>query len=152
MAEEKKDAGKAEKEQPKQEKATRDEVKKPAEQPKEGGQPAKKVPEQKPAKQTSEKSKKALPTNCVMCNKAFKHKKWYYKNGGYFCTKRCWKKFAEEKAKEKAEKAAKESEAKEAAAKAAQEKATQEKAAQEKASGEQPDSSAGADKANPPSE
>ena len=48
-----------------------------------------------------------------MCNKAFTHKRWYYKNGQYFCTKRCWKKFA----KEKKEKAAKEAQEREAAKK-----------------------------------
>lgn len=29
------------------------------------------------------------PANCASCNKPIK-KKWYYRNGKYFCTKRCW--------------------------------------------------------------
>lgn len=65
------------------------------------------------------KAEKIRPANCVGCNKAFKHRNWYYKNGRYFCTKRCWIKFAAEKKKQEAEKAAKEAEKKEAAQKAA---------------------------------
>lgn len=32
------------------------------------------------------------PANCVVCNKSIKlRKRWYYRNGKYYCTKRCWK-------------------------------------------------------------
>lgn len=31
------------------------------------------------------------PTNCSKCNKRLKRKSWYYRNGNYYCTKRCWK-------------------------------------------------------------
>ncbi len=31
------------------------------------------------------------PTNCMQCNKRLKRKNWYYRNGSYFCNKRCWK-------------------------------------------------------------
>lgn len=34
--------------------------------------------------------KRARPKNCVQCNKTIKNK-WYYRNGKYYCTKRCWK-------------------------------------------------------------
>ncbi len=34
--------------------------------------------------------KNARPKNCVQCNKTLK-KKWYFRNGKYYCTKRCWK-------------------------------------------------------------
>ncbi|MBU4377014.1 MAG: hypothetical protein KKD29_05995 [Candidatus Omnitrophica bacterium] len=54
------------------------------------------APEAKPAEQ----KEKERPTNCAACNKAFKHKLWHYRNGKYFCNKRCWEKFdAEIKAK-----------------------------------------------------
>jgi hypothetical protein len=56
--------------------------------------------------------KKERPTNCATCNKAFKHKHWYYKNGKYFCTKRCWEKLSAEIKAKAAEAKAKEVEAK----------------------------------------
>ena len=31
------------------------------------------------------------PANCASCNKSIKNKRWYYRNGKFFCTKRCWK-------------------------------------------------------------
>ncbi len=31
-------------------------------------------------------------TNCLGCNKALKKIKRYYRNGKYYCTKRCWQK------------------------------------------------------------
>jgi len=42
-------------------------------------------------KQANETSQR--PTNCASCNKQFKRKLWYYKNGKFFCTKQCWKNF-----------------------------------------------------------
>lgn len=30
-------------------------------------------------------------TNCASCNKRLSRKKQYYRNGSYFCNKRCWK-------------------------------------------------------------
>jgi hypothetical protein len=48
-----------------------------------------------------------------VCNKTFKHKRWYYKNGKYFCTKRCWEKMAAEIKAKTAEAKAKEAESKE---------------------------------------
>lgn len=38
------------------------------------------------------------PANCASCNKPIK-KKWYYRNGKYFCTKRCWKVASEKEEK-----------------------------------------------------
>ncbi len=49
-------------------------------------EPAAKAPE--PA--VKEAVKTSRPANCVSCNKSIK-KKWYYRNGKYFCTKQCWK-------------------------------------------------------------
>ena len=38
-------------------------------------------------------------TNCISCNKPIKRVRQYYRNGKYYCTKKCWKKMLE-KAKE----------------------------------------------------
>ena len=32
----------------------------------------------------------AEPTTCASCNKSIKNKRWYYRNGKYYCSKRCW--------------------------------------------------------------
>jgi hypothetical protein len=49
-----------------------------------------------------EKPKKEKPANCADCNKSLRNKRWYYRNGKFFCTKRCWRTTAkkEEKPKE----------------------------------------------------
>jgi len=31
-------------------------------------------------------------TNCLGCNKPLRRSKTYYRNGKYYCTKKCWKK------------------------------------------------------------
>lgn len=36
-------------------------------------------------------AKKEKPTNCAACKKSIKNKRNYYRNGSYYCTKRCWK-------------------------------------------------------------
>ncbi len=36
-----------------------------------------------------EEPKAERPANCVVCNKSIK-KRWYYRNGKYYCTKTCW--------------------------------------------------------------
>lgn len=41
------------------------------------------------------------PANCPVCNKRLSRKQWYYRNGQYYCKKRCWE-TAQEKAKEDA--------------------------------------------------
>jgi hypothetical protein len=51
----------------------------------------KKAPEAKEEKQT----------NCLACNKQIKRIRRYYRNGKYYCTKRCWQNFLK-KAKEEA--------------------------------------------------
>jgi hypothetical protein len=40
------------------------------------------------------------PDNCMKCNKKLRRKTWYYRNGGYYCSKRCWKLAADTKKKE----------------------------------------------------
>lgn len=42
-------------------------------------------------KETKQQSVIENPTNCVKCNKRLKRKSWYYRNGGHYCSKRCWK-------------------------------------------------------------
>ena len=34
--------------------------------------------------------KQERPVNCAGCKKSIKNKRWYYRNGKYYCTKRCW--------------------------------------------------------------
>ena len=34
--------------------------------------------------------KKEKPSNCAACNKSIRKKRWYYRNGKFYCTKRCW--------------------------------------------------------------
>lgn len=60
------------------------------------------------------------PTACASCGKRLSRKQWYYRNGQFFCKKRCWG-TAQEKAKE------------EQASKAAEKAATGEAAAAPKA-------------------
>lgn len=38
-----------------------------------------------------EKAKPQKPTNCAKCAKQIKLHLWYYRNGQYYCNKRCWK-------------------------------------------------------------
>ena len=64
---------------------------------------------------------------CTSCGKRLNRKQWYYRNGKYFCKKRCWVKEAEKIAKESAEKAsAKEAKAKEEEVKAKEAAASKE--------------------------
>ena len=41
--------------------------------------------EEKPAAVKAER-----PANCIGCKKSIKKKRWYYRDGNYYCTKRCW--------------------------------------------------------------
>lgn len=34
--------------------------------------------------------KKAKPEKCAGCSKSMKKKHWYYRDGKFYCTKRCW--------------------------------------------------------------
>ena len=42
-------------------------------------------------------------TNCPACNKPLKKVRIYYRNGKYYCTKRCWCKATAKKEGEKQE-------------------------------------------------
>ncbi len=43
------------------------------------------------AEEIKEKKQTQKPTNCMSCNKRLQRKSWYYRNSGYYCSKRCWK-------------------------------------------------------------
>ncbi len=40
-------------------------------------------------------------TNCIVCNKPIKRLTRFYRNGKFYCTKRCWKKSLKPKEEEK---------------------------------------------------
>ncbi len=46
-----------------------------------------------PAAEGAQKEEKQ--TNCLACNKPLKKIRIYYRNGKFYCTKRCWKNFLE---------------------------------------------------------
>ena len=39
----------------------------------------------------AEEKKKEKAANCAVCNKLIRKKRYYYRNGKFYCTKRCWK-------------------------------------------------------------
>jgi len=48
------------------------------------------------AEQTAQqeaKPKEEKQTNCLSCNKPLKKLKRYYRDGKYYCTKKCWQNF-----------------------------------------------------------
>ena len=47
-----------------------------------------------------EEKKKEKPANCAACNKSIKKKRYYYRNGKHYCTKRCWKTTVKKESKE----------------------------------------------------
>ena len=57
--------------------------------------------EQAPTETAPKQEKQA---NCLACNKPIKKIRRYYRDGKYYCTKRCWKSFLD---KSKAEAVAK---------------------------------------------
>lgn len=52
---------------------------------------APKTPAPKAEAKKAEEKKKEKPANCAVCNKSIKKKRYYYRDGKYYCTKRCWK-------------------------------------------------------------
>lgn len=42
------------------------------------------------AQKTEEKPAQEKQENCLSCNKPIKKIKRYYRNGKYFCSKKCW--------------------------------------------------------------
>jgi formylmethanofuran dehydrogenase subunit E len=53
-----------------------------------------------------EAPKKERPSNCAVCNKSIKKTRYYYRNGKYFCTQRCFKTTVKKAGEEAADKPA----------------------------------------------
>jgi len=53
---------------------------------------------------TETKPQAEKQTNCLGCGKPLKKLKIYYRNGKYYCTKKCWRKALEKTKKEAASK------------------------------------------------
>jgi len=60
-----------------------------AEQTKTPEQEVKPKPEAKPEQQAKPKAEKQ--DNCLACNKPIKKLKRYYRNGKFYCSKKCWR-------------------------------------------------------------
>ena len=43
--------------------------------------------------ETETKPKAEKQTNCLACNKLIKKLKHYYRDGQFYCSKRCWRTF-----------------------------------------------------------
>ena len=43
-----------------------------------------------PEKKEAPPVKKEKPANCAACKKSIRKKRWYYRDGKFYCTKRCW--------------------------------------------------------------
>jgi len=52
-----------------------------------------------------EKPKEEKQTNCLSCNKPIKKLKRYYRNGKFYCTKKCWMNFLKKSKEAKSEQA-----------------------------------------------
>ncbi len=59
------------------------------------------MPKKEGAQKSAPAPKKEKPDKCEQCGKALSRVKWYYRNSGYYCTKRCWKEFMIKQAEEK---------------------------------------------------
>jgi hypothetical protein len=59
-------------------------------------------PEQAAATQET-KPKVEKQTNCLSCNKPLKKLKRYYRDGKFYCTKRCWYTYKNKSQQEKKE-------------------------------------------------
>ncbi len=113
------DTGKEEK--PVEGKQPAESAEKPAaEEPKEEAAPA--AGEEKPAEEKVEEKPKGpakqpkstkppKPTECAGCGKALRKKLWYYRNGSFYCTKKCYERKIEEDRKKAAEEKKKSEEA-----------------------------------------
>lgn len=50
-------------------------------------------PEADKAQEAEVKPKAEAQTNCLACNKPIKKLKVYYRNGKFYCSKKCWRAF-----------------------------------------------------------
>jgi hypothetical protein len=55
-------------------------------------------------KQAAEAKQEEKQTNCLSCNKPIKKIRRYYRNGKYYCTKKCWLDYLKKAKEEKQEK------------------------------------------------
>jgi len=55
------------------------------------------------AKAATQEAKPAVEkqTNCLACNKPIKKLKRYYRNGKFYCSKRCWGNYLKKQKEEK---------------------------------------------------
>lgn len=63
----------------------------PTPEPQPAQVPIEAVPPKTETKPETVAVKKERPANCAVCNKSIKKLRWYYRNGKYYCTQRCWK-------------------------------------------------------------
>lgn len=78
---------------------------KPEQKTEDRAQITEKKSEQKPEAKKREAVEK--PANCMKCNKRLQRKTCYYRNEGYYCSKRCWTLAVEAAAKKKEDEKAK---------------------------------------------
>jgi len=55
------------------------------------------------AETTEVKPKAEKQTNCLSCNKPIKKLKRYYRNGKFYCSKKCWRAFIDKSKSQSAE-------------------------------------------------
>jgi len=101
--EEKVKEAKPKEEKPKEEKPKEEKPQesKPAEEKPKETKPKEEKP--KETKPKEEKPKEEKQTNCLACNKPIRKVKRYYRNGKFYCNKKCWQNFMK-KVKEENEK------------------------------------------------
>ena len=59
------------------------------------------APEAVKADEAEAKPKVEKQTNCLSCNKPIKKLKRYYRNGKFYCSKKCWRKAVKPKEEKK---------------------------------------------------
>ena len=57
--------------------------------------------EQTQAVKAPEKRAREIQTNCPACNKPIRRLKRYYRNGKFYCNKKCWRAFLTKSKEEK---------------------------------------------------
>ena len=53
------------------------------------------APEAVKVEEAGAKPKAEKQTNCLSCNKPIKKLKRYYRNGKFYCSKKCWRAFVD---------------------------------------------------------
>jgi hypothetical protein len=57
--------------------------------------------EQPKTSETKAVPKEEKQTNCLSCNKPIKKLKRYYRNGKFYCSKKCWRNYISKSKEEK---------------------------------------------------